>query len=136
MGEDEDIFKKETYKNKKKKKDGRKFSEDEIIENDSKLRKINESPIHTPNKIQDSQEVELAYSQESMFQDNSQSHEWFAQNTNQKDIKVIEGFDDDLEGLCVYCFKQYEEEKLEQHLLETCTVVVRCQFCRGAIYLR
>ena len=82
MGEDEDIFKKETYKNKKKKKDGRKFSEDEIIENDSKLRKINESPIHTPNKIQDSQEVELAYSQESMFQDNSQSHEWFAQNTN------------------------------------------------------
>ena len=25
---------------------------------------------------------------------------------------------------------------MRDHLLETCPVVVRCQFCRGAIYLR
>lgn len=58
--------------------------------------------------MKDSEDVELAYSQESMFQDNSHSHDWFAQKEgDDKDIKVMEGFDDDLEGLCDYCFKQY-----------------------------
>lgn len=34
----------------------------------SHLQKMQESPIPTPNKMKDSAEIELAYSQESLFQ--------------------------------------------------------------------
>ena len=34
---------------------------------DEKLRRIQESPIPSPDKLRDSEEIELAYSQESLF---------------------------------------------------------------------
>lgn len=122
----DDIYKKETVKNKKKKPQKK-----------EEFNQINDSSINSPIRMKDSDDVELAYSQESILPDASPSQGWFA-SPNQKDphdIKVMEDFEEDLEGLCGYCFQRYEEDQ-RLHLIESCPVVVRCKFCRGMIYLR
>lgn len=44
----------------------------------------NDSLFLSPRQQRDSEDVELAYSQESMTGNQSRSHEWFANSTDQK----------------------------------------------------
>lgn len=42
----------------------------------------------------------------------------------------------ELEGMCDFCYKKYEEATVNDHLLNNCCVVIPCGYCGGAIYLR
>lgn len=48
----------------------------------------------------------------------------------------LEDHQEDLEGMCDYCYKKYDEPTLNEHLLNNCCVVIPCAHCGWAIYLR
>lgn len=44
--------------------------------------------------------------------------------------------DDEMEGLCDYCYRKIEGEDIKEHLLLHCSVVMPCIHCGSVIYLR
>lgn len=49
----------------------------------------------------------------------------------------MEPFDNELEGMCDYCFQQIDEHiTLNEHLLEYCPALIACLFCNNQIYFR